>query len=296
MSKLNKFFDLIDEEIESGNYFEVDANEYESRIRNSYHYHLKIENEGEEKAKEFLSQKISQLEIVPLLVENAFKEAIRQAKLIDIEAINDKIFEAGNKKQEILKREYDRYNTRYDEYSKNSEFSVGISINHTIDYVISYLIWDNPFIEIDTEKEINETICPSIRAFSVYMWLSEQRDDFDTKVIIADQKQIPDKKTQIKEILEQAGSAFDDPKHIQKIIDAFISYKETGKLPEYSDKKPVQIDSNFIEPFRQLYKKDIFKRAEIGKLLTYFIQPRSSTKSEFSEMYILKLLSGRQRN
>jgi len=107
---------------------------------------------------------------------------------------------------------------------------------------------------------------------------------------------IIDKKSQINDILESAGLAFDDPKHIQKIIDAFISYKETGKLPDHSDKKPVQVDSNFIEPFRQLYKKEIFKRAEIGKLLTYFIQPRSSTKSEYSEVYILKLLSGRQRN
>ncbi len=293
MNKGNNFFDLIENEINNGeNYFEIDVLKYESQINSSEYYIMLLQTEGNLSAEYYKLQKIRQLKQIPLLIEGAFMQAIKQAKLNDIESINDKIFDNPDRKDEILKMEYNRYHTRFEQYSDNGEIKAMPSIKITIDFAMHYFISENPLLEVDNEEIIKRNIVPQIEAFAVRMWLHDQiynnnSDANNTSTSIAN----IDIKAQIQKILEPLKSLVDSPDHFEIIIGAFAEYKETRDIPKNLIKKPVTLNNKFIEPFRMLISQRLLKKTEVAKLLVCLIKPKSITIADYSENYILKLLT-----
>lgn len=96
----------------------------------------------------------------------------------------------------------------------------------------------------------------------------------------------------IKRILEPLRTAFNDRKHIDIIIDAFIKNKAGKRLPD-ENKAVLKMDmKEFIKPFGRLFAEGLFKRGDISQTLLFYIEKNTfSGNPEYNQGYIDRLLS-----
>lgn len=96
----------------------------------------------------------------------------------------------------------------------------------------------------------------------------------------------------IKRILEPIRGAFADETHIENIVEAIVKSLDGEPIPKENKKPIIMKMEDFIKPFGELIENGLVRRGEISRILKYYIKKSTSGDPDYSEGYLLKLLSG----
>ena len=243
------------------------------------------------------------ISVLPRIIEKAFLEALRKSN-DEIEIIKDKIFQSPDSKHLILKREQERFESKFsklhladrfnlvDEYSiKNTVFKIILELQtelHTFPYATKHEVKE-------TTDYFSESIVSKIQIKNNLDWIIRmQKDQADEEKPIRENNvhekdSIPER---IKQILEPLYLVIEDKDHVDLMIKAFIKFEDDKKLPSVAQKKAINsISGSFIQPFRALFDQKIFKLTNIATLLTYFIEKNTLNETTYSYNNIYKEIS-----
>jgi len=91
----------------------------------------------------------------------------------------------------------------------------------------------------------------------------------------------------IKRILEPLRTAFDDRKHIDKIIDALVRFSDSNETPQITDTKLIQVSNPDFYPYFKCVKKETRLTVQgIALVLTYFICQNNGSGNPISQSTI----------
>lgn len=96
-----------------------------------------------------------------------------------------------------------------------------------------------------------------------------------------------DNNKKIKEILEKVRGAFNDPGHLDIIIEALIEYSDNGNLPKKTNRKNIQVgNKDFYPHFKQLKNETHLTVPGIALILTFFICQNNGSGNSISQSTI----------
>ncbi|MEI8049538.1 MAG: hypothetical protein WCI92_19335 [Bacteroidota bacterium] len=273
---------------------------------------IEIDEGSLPKINDFVNQHKKLLMRFPIVVENSYREGIRLAYLNDIQHVKDLLFTTEKSKVEVLKYEMERFNIKFSNLFPHTWLYNGIVDVYSIRKTVECLIFDLFLTrtlqglkkpptndELPTQEFFNNFICPQIQITAAKQWCLEQIEELtknsglvasETNSTLPDP--LLDKMEQIKEKLK---FAFEDDKHIDKILDAIKVYAINNTPDcvknEIYNCENIKISSKeFYTPFKDLNKKTGITYTDIATVLHYFIHAGNGSQNAIKITAIIQNL------